>query len=56
MSENTELILDGVLCQVCGQLMEDLKPESGSKMDKRNQLLPPPGYPRTCKDCEADNG
>ena len=52
----TELILDGVLCQVCGQLMEDLKPESGSKMDKRNQLLPPPGYPRTCKDCEADNG
>lgn len=37
MGEVTEMILNGLLCDVCGVYMEDLE-ESG--------------YPRTCVDCE----
>lgn len=48
MSENTEMILEGTLCQVCGALMEDLVP------DKGNKLKDPPGFPRTCEDCLED--
>ena len=50
MGQVSEMILDGVLCQVCGELFDDLKPASG------NVLLPPPGYPRTCEDCKKERG
>lgn len=37
MGEMTEMILNGLLCDVCGAYMDDLEE---------------PGYPRTCDDCE----
>ena len=46
MGEISEMVLDGTLCQICGGLMEDLKP------DKGNELLDPPGYPRACPACK----
>ncbi|MEX5937153.1 hypothetical protein [Mammaliicoccus sciuri] len=46
MGEITEMIMDGTLCNVCGSLMEDLIPEYG------NELKQPPGYSRTCEDCQ----
>lgn len=46
MSETTEMIMDGILCDVCGCLMEDLIIEG------KNELKEPPGYPRTCEDCQ----
>ena len=46
MSEVTEMMLDGTLCEFCGGLMDDLIVE-GSK-----ELKEPPGYPRKCEDCQ----
>jgi hypothetical protein len=39
-----EMILEGILCQICGGLMEDVTEKS-----------PIPGYPRTSEDCEETN-
>lgn len=41
MGDNSELILDGVLCEVCGSLIGDI-PEAV-------------GYPRTCSSCGKSN-
>lgn len=38
MSEVTELILDGILCEQCGQLVD----------------IEPVGYPRRCEDCDSE--
>lgn len=38
MGETTELILDGILCELCGVFIS----EEGC------------GYPRSCEDCEED--
>lgn len=38
MSEVTDLILSGVLCQHCGSYIDDSFP----------------GYPRSCDDCEEE--
>lgn len=38
MGETTEMILDGLLCQVCGSFIEGEEP----------------GYPRNCEDCEDE--
>lgn len=46
MSEVTEMMLDGTLCVYCGGLMDDLIVES------IKELKEPPGYPRTCEDCQ----
>ena len=43
MGDMADDILDGLFCQVCGAVMEDVTPESEV-----------PGYPRTCRQCEAD--
>ena len=40
MGDITELILEGVLCQECGGLMEDIEEDFGG-----------PGYPQTCEEC-----
>lgn len=37
MGEISEMILEGLLCQVCGSYMDDFEE---------------PGYPRTCEDCK----
>ena len=43
MGEISEMILESILCQVCGCVMDDL-----IITDRKE----PPGYPRTCEDCE----
>ena len=41
MSEFTELILDGVVCQFCGEYLDDIANDVDT-----------PGYPRSCTTCE----
>jgi len=48
MGDVADMILDGTLCQVCGSVMSDTIPFIG------NNLIPGPGYPRTCEDCEKE--
>lgn len=43
MSETTEMILDGTMCQVCGAWMDDVEPGFVAS-----------GHPRTCEDCLED--
>lgn len=38
MSENVEMILEGLLCEQCGSFIDGEEP----------------GYPRLCEDCEED--
>ncbi|WP_281281436.1 hypothetical protein [Paenibacillus dokdonensis] len=39
MGEVAEMILNGLLCEVCGCYIDDMEE---------------PGYPRTCEDCENE--
>ncbi|WP_019377699.1 hypothetical protein [Virgibacillus halodenitrificans] len=39
MGEAAEMIINGLLCNVCGGYMEDFEE---------------PGYPRTCEDCKEN--
>ena len=43
MSEFTELIFEGILCQTCGEYLDDASDESDA-----------PGYPRNCMDCDEE--
>jgi DNA-directed RNA polymerase subunit RPC12/RpoP len=45
MGEIADMMLDGILCETCGVLMDDLIPETG------NTLRSAPGFPRQCPDC-----
>lgn len=45
MGEIADMMIDGVLCQYCGVIMDDLIP------DDSDELLEAPGYPRSCEDC-----
>lgn len=45
MGEIAEMILEGILCEQCGCVIEDLIPTVGE------ELLDAPGYPRNCEDC-----
>ena len=47
MGEMSEAILEGIFCQMCGCLMEDM-------LNDNDELVEPPGYPRTCEDCEKE--
>ena len=55
MGEVTDLILDGLLCQVCGHAMHDLYSMriQGSQDIDESKI---PGYPRTCKLCKKETG
>jgi len=46
MGEISEMMQEGILCQYCGVLMDDLIPEEG------NELKDPPMHPRSCEGCE----
>ena len=46
MGQVSEDIINGICCQVCGQWM----PEVSNR--KSDIFINPPGYPRTCKDCQ----
>lgn len=48
MGEIADLILEGVYCQCCGAVMDDLIVKD-SKFLKEG-----PGYPRNCSNCEGD--
>lgn len=48
MGEITEMILDGILCEQCGCIIEDLIPTDDSE-----ELFEGPGYPRKCKECNS---
>jgi len=48
MGEISDMMLEGVLCEICGCLMEDLIQEG------TDELKDPPGYPRTCNNCKKD--
>ncbi|WP_258022808.1 hypothetical protein [Brevibacillus formosus] len=39
MGEVAEMIISGLVCQVCGESMDDFEE---------------PGYPRTCEDCQEE--
>jgi len=41
MGETAELILEGILCEACGGVMDDVTEDS-----------PVPGHPRSCEDCK----
>lgn len=49
MGEISDMMLDGTLCEGCGELMDDLVPDEG------NELLEPPGHPRRCADCQEED-
>lgn len=40
MGESAEMVLDGTLCQQCGEAFEDMDP---------------PGHPRTCAGCAGES-
>jgi len=42
MGEASEMIMEGILCQVCGGIMEDITDGN----------VEAPGFPRTCKACQ----
>lgn len=46
VADISDMIIEGILCQECGCIMEDLIP------DKGEQLLEGPGHPRSCEDCD----
>lgn len=43
LGEVAEMILEGVLCQYCGVVLDDIV--AGEEAS---------GYPRVCEDCEED--
>lgn len=45
MGDIADMMIEGILCQRCGVLMDDMT-EEGAKA---------PGYPRDCADCLADS-
>ncbi len=47
MGETAEMILDGILCQLCGAIMPDMLDDSTPDA---------PGHPRYCEDCEKEIG
>jgi hypothetical protein len=48
MGQAADDILDGLCCEQCGQWMPDVFDDGCSMFDD------PPGYPRTCPECLAD--
>lgn len=42
MGDMADMVLDGILCQECGELMIDPEKED------------PPGYPQTCGGCAGE--
>ena len=54
MGEVTDDILNGLMCQECGIWMPEIF-EFGEDTEKLNEFFDnPPGYPRTCPDCEKE--
>ena len=54
MGEIAEMMLEGVLCQYCGVLMEDYCLPDDYPEDKEPPVIEAPGYPRTCADCAEE--
>lgn len=55
MGEIADDMLDGLTCQLCGQWMDDCFVNNDSEQGLNNETFDnPPGYPRTCSDCEEN--
>lgn len=60
MGDTSDLMLDGVLCQECGSVFDDMVPNEAefarAKREKRMPVsdLGAPGHPRTCRACKYD--
>lgn len=54
MGEIAEMMLEGVLCQYCGVLMDDYCLPDDHPEDKEPPVIEAPGYPRTCADCAEE--
>jgi hypothetical protein len=54
MSENTEMIQDGLLCDVCGGFngVEKIKSQGGEF--NGDVITKTPGHPITCTDCKRE--
>lgn len=50
MGEIADMVLEGTLCQECGEIMYDMIP------DGDEEAPDPPGYPRTCAGCQGTGG
>lgn len=44
MGEVAEMMLEGMLCEGCGEIMDDMLDDA----------VEPPGYPRRCPGCSPD--
>jgi len=47
VGEIADMVLEGTLCQECGEIMYDMIP------DGDEEAPDPPGYPRTCAGCQG---
>jgi len=50
VGEIADMVLEGTLCQVCGEIMYDMIP------DGDEEAPDPPGYRRTCAGCQGTGG
>jgi hypothetical protein len=48
MGDVAEMMLDGILCEICGVLMDDF---CGDGVITEDSI---PGYPRQCEDCREE--
>lgn len=49
MGDISDMMMEGILCQQCGVIMEDMIPDANGKQREV------PGYPRTCDDCRKED-
>lgn len=52
MGEIRKLILEGILCDTCFGLIEDILPTIN---DEGGHLQEGPGYPRSCESCNIES-
>lgn len=48
-----DMILDGILCQICGELHDDFRLPDDWPEDKEPPEKEWAGFPQTCSDCLA---
>jgi hypothetical protein len=51
MGDVADMMLEGILCQQCGGLMDEFCLPDDADPDKEH-VAEAPGYPQTCADCK----
>jgi hypothetical protein len=55
MGEITDLILEGVLCECCGGMVEDeIIEAAGGSVSEGGTSITGPGFPLKCESCEEE--